>query len=84
MIAGWEREDPSRVSSMLTALGNVVASHLDDRTLYDFAANVRRGPPEVPSDVPAGNHPDIPSSGGPNAPAHGSPSGDGSVAPAAS
>lgn len=41
MIGGWEREDPSRIASMLTAIGNVVPSHLDDRSLFDFDANVR-------------------------------------------
>ena len=43
MLADWEREDPSRIASMLTALGNVVPSHLDDRELYDFTRNARRG-----------------------------------------
>ena len=37
-IARWEAEDPSRVASMLTALGHVVPSHLADRTLHDFRA----------------------------------------------
>jgi len=48
MLADWERQDPSRIASMLTALGNVVPSHLDDRTLYDFAAGARVVPPSVP------------------------------------
>ena len=47
MIAAWERESPSRVASMLTAMGNVVPSHLADRTLYDFDANVRIGARET-------------------------------------
>jgi len=45
MLAGWERDDPGRIASMLTALGNVAASHLDDTTLYDFERNVRIGVP---------------------------------------
>ncbi len=43
MISEWEREDPSRIASMLTALGQVVPSHLLDRSLYDFDSNARRG-----------------------------------------
>lgn len=43
LINEWERDDPSRVRSMLTAIGNVVPSHLADRSLYDFDANVRIG-----------------------------------------
>ena len=38
-IRRWEAEDPSRVASMLTALGHVVPSHLADRTLHDFRAS---------------------------------------------
>ena len=45
MIAEWEREDPSRIASMLTAIGNVAPSHLADRTLYDFDADTRIGTP---------------------------------------
>jgi len=41
-LASWEADDPSRIASMLTALGNVVPSHLHDASLYDFDANVRR------------------------------------------
>ena len=43
LIASWEREDPSRIASMLTSMGNVAPSHLADRTLYDFDANERVG-----------------------------------------
>lgn len=42
LIADWERDDPSRIASMLTALGQVSPSHLLDRTLYDFDTNRRR------------------------------------------
>ena len=37
----WEREDPSRIASMLTALTQVVPSHLLDNTLYNFDNNTR-------------------------------------------
>lgn len=43
MISAWEAEDPTRIASMLTALGQVAPSHLLDRSLYDFDANTRRG-----------------------------------------
>lgn len=41
MLAQWEKDDPSRISSMLGALGNVAPSHLLDRSLYDFDNNSR-------------------------------------------
>ena len=37
----WESEDPSRIASMLTALTQVVPSHLLDNTLYNFDDNTR-------------------------------------------
>ena len=43
MLQGWEAEDPSRIASMLTAMGNVTASHLLDTALYDFDNNARIG-----------------------------------------
>ncbi len=42
LLAAWEQEDPSRIASMLTALGNVKPSHLLDSSLFDFDANVRK------------------------------------------
>ena len=41
MIAQWDAQDPSRVASMLTAMGNVKPSHLLDQQLYDFQGNQR-------------------------------------------
>ncbi len=41
MLAGWEQDNPERISSMLSALGNVVPSHLLDKSLFDFDANER-------------------------------------------
>jgi tRNA 2-thiocytidine biosynthesis protein TtcA len=43
LLAGWEADDPTRIASMLTALGNVTPSHLLDRTLFDFQENKRIG-----------------------------------------
>jgi tRNA 2-thiocytidine biosynthesis protein TtcA len=36
MLAQWEQEDPGRSDRLFRALQNVTASHLADRTLYDF------------------------------------------------
>jgi tRNA 2-thiocytidine biosynthesis protein TtcA len=36
MIHGWEKQYPGRIDNMLTAMGNVVPSHLMDRKLYPF------------------------------------------------
>ncbi len=41
MLASWEAENPERIASMLTALGNVTPSHLLDKSLYDFDSNER-------------------------------------------
>lgn len=39
MLAEWEQDDPSRVASMITAMGNITPSHLLDKRLYDFDKN---------------------------------------------
>lgn len=46
LLADWEAQDPGRISSMLSAMGNVAPSHLLDRSLYDFDANTRIGAAE--------------------------------------
>jgi len=38
MLAEWRRRHPGRVESIVRALGDVSASHLLDRKLFDFAA----------------------------------------------
>jgi tRNA 2-thiocytidine biosynthesis protein TtcA len=38
MLAEWQRRHPGRVESIVRALGDVSASHLLDRKLFDFAA----------------------------------------------
>ena len=36
MLASWEKEDPGRTDRLFRSLQNVSASHLADRTLFDF------------------------------------------------
>jgi tRNA 2-thiocytidine biosynthesis protein TtcA len=38
MLREWEKQHPGRVETIFNALGNVVPTHLLDRTLRDFAA----------------------------------------------
>ena len=37
MLREWEKKHPGRLESVFNAMGNVVGSHLLDRTLHDFA-----------------------------------------------
>ena len=41
LLQSWEKENPERIASMLTALGNVKPSHLLDSSLFDFDQNKR-------------------------------------------
>lgn len=41
LLQSWEAENPERIASMLTALGNVKPSHLLDDSLFDFDKNKR-------------------------------------------
>jgi tRNA 2-thiocytidine biosynthesis protein TtcA len=43
MLAGWEREHPGRIESLLTALRNVEPETLADTRLFDFAGLGPRG-----------------------------------------
>lgn len=43
MLALWEKEDPGRITSMLSAMANVKPSHMLDSDLYDFQNNRRLG-----------------------------------------
>jgi tRNA 2-thiocytidine biosynthesis protein TtcA len=51
MLREWERRHPGRVESIFNALGNVVATHLLDRALNDFAAVRARGVADPAGDV---------------------------------
>ncbi len=50
MIHDWERQYPGRIDNMLTAMGNVVPSHLMDRKLYPFATVQARGVADADGD----------------------------------
>ena len=51
MLREWDKKFPGRIDNMLTALQNVVPSHLMDRNLHDFA-NVRAtGHPSAEGDT---------------------------------
>ena len=50
MIHEWERQYPGRIDNMLTAMGNVVPSHLMDRKLYPFTTVKARGVPDAAGD----------------------------------
>jgi tRNA 2-thiocytidine biosynthesis protein TtcA len=45
MLREWEKQHPGRVETIFNALGNVVTTHLLDRTLRDFAAIHATGAP---------------------------------------
>src|SRR5438093_3175291 len=45
LLREWEKQHPGRVETIFNALGNVVTTHLLDRTLRDFAAIRTTGSP---------------------------------------
>ena len=51
MLEDWERQSPGRVENVFRSLQNVVASHLADPALFDFAALGARGDGHRPSAV---------------------------------
>ena len=50
MIHEWERKYPGRIDNMLTAMGNVVPSHLMDRKLYPFGTVKAQGVADADGD----------------------------------
>jgi tRNA 2-thiocytidine biosynthesis protein TtcA len=50
MIYEWERNYPGRIDNMLTAMGNVVPSHLMDRQLYPFTSVQATGQADAAGD----------------------------------
>src|SRR5690348_12332884 len=51
MLRTWEKQFPGRVESIFNAVGNVVATHLMDRRLHDFASIRATGEPDADGDL---------------------------------
>jgi tRNA 2-thiocytidine biosynthesis protein TtcA len=51
MLRTWEKQFPGRIESIFNALGNVVATHMMDRRLHDFAAVRATGEPDGDGDL---------------------------------
>jgi len=62
MLRDWERKHPGRIDTMLTALQNVVPSHLADSTHYDFKGLKVTGVPSDDGDT-AFDPPELPVAG---------------------
>ncbi|HET6718510.1 MAG TPA: tRNA 2-thiocytidine(32) synthetase TtcA, partial [Rhodocyclaceae bacterium] len=50
MMADWDKRFPGRTAAVLTAMQNVVPSHLADRALFDFAT-LQTGAPDSDGDT---------------------------------
>ena len=59
MLHEWERKYPGRSESIFNALGNVVTTHLLDRTLRDFAAIRAAGVPVADGDLACDDDPAV-------------------------
>jgi tRNA 2-thiocytidine biosynthesis protein TtcA len=57
MLREWENQHPGRVETIFNALGNVVTTHLLDRTLRDFAAIRATGAPAPDGDLACDDSP---------------------------
>ena len=51
MLREWDRKHPGRVETMFNALGNVVTTHLLDRSLHDFTSIRASGAPDPDGDI---------------------------------
>ena len=51
MLREWEKQHPGRIETIFNALGNVVTTHLLDRSLRDFAAIRATGAPVPDGDL---------------------------------
>jgi tRNA 2-thiocytidine biosynthesis protein TtcA len=60
MIREWERKYPGRIDNMLTAMGNVVPSHLMDRNLFPFSTIRAEGRPVPGGDIAFDDEPCAP------------------------
>jgi tRNA 2-thiocytidine biosynthesis protein TtcA len=51
MIRDWERQYPGRIANMLSAMGNIVPSHMMDRNLFPFTTLQATGAPPAVGDM---------------------------------
>ena len=51
MLHDWDKRFPGRVENIFNSLGRVNASHLLDRSLFDFAAVAATGVPTAGGDT---------------------------------
>ncbi len=58
MLREWEQQYPGRIDSLATSLGNIVPSHMQDSTLFDFKG-LSRDTPVAEGDI-AFDAPEIP------------------------
>ena len=57
MLREWENKHPGRIETIFNALGNVVTTHLLDRSLRDFAAIRASGAPAPDGDLACDDDP---------------------------
>ncbi len=51
MLQDWDKKFPGRVDNMFTAMGNIVTSHMMDRSLYPFETIKATGVPDANGDI---------------------------------
>ncbi|MDM4767850.1 tRNA 2-thiocytidine(32) synthetase TtcA [Pelomonas sp. SE-A7] len=51
MLNDWDKRFPGRIENMFTAMGNIVPSHMMDKTLYPFTSIKASGQPEPGGDI---------------------------------
>ncbi|HKP65453.1 MAG TPA: tRNA 2-thiocytidine(32) synthetase TtcA, partial [Casimicrobiaceae bacterium] len=51
LVREWDKRFPGRIESIFNAMGNVVPTHLLDRTLNNFAAVHATGEPSASGDI---------------------------------
>ena len=67
MIREWDRQHPGRIENMLTAMGNIVPSHMMDRNLYPFTTIKATGQADPQGDKAFDEEEDCATTSTPNA-----------------
>jgi len=57
MLRDWEKNDPGRIASIMSAVRNVKPSHLLDKSLYNFDDNHRAAEPTTEPDLQSSFNP---------------------------